>query len=289
MYKLRIANYSDHRISGRDDGNSMYMRKAMQRNSDIDPVYIHPEGDLTRFGKFDLHFEADWGEDALAGVIPYKVSEIPHPSAFWCSDAHLGYDWRLEHSRKFDTVFCAQREHVEKFKAAGLKNVHWMPHAVEPLAYPKQTVIKKYDVCFVGHINSGNRIDALDRLFKEFPNFWYGQRKFTDAAEKFGESKIVFNISIKDDLNMRTLESMATGSFLLTSRNKEIESVFKDGENLVLYDNLDDMIEKAKYYVEHDDEREAIALAGHKEVMAKHTFDHRLRQVLETTGLLATV
>lgn len=285
MYKLRIANVSDHRISGRDDGNSMYIRKAMQRHQDIDPVYVHPQGDLSKFGKFDLWFEADWGEDALAGVIPYKVSEIPRPNAFWCSDAHLGYDWRLEHSRKFDTVFCAQKEHVEKFKRDGISNVHWMPHAVEPLAYPRQVSIKKYDVCFVGHINSENRIEALDRLFKEFPNFWYGQRKFEEAAEKFGESKIVFNISINGDLNMRTFEGMATGGFMLTSRNPEVESVFEDGKHLVLYDNMDDMIEKAKYYVSHDSEREKIANAGYEEVISKHTFDHRLTQILEATGL----
>lgn len=289
MNKLRIANYSDHRISGRDDGNSKYMRRAFQRTEGIDSVYIHPFGDLTKFGTFDLHFEADWGEDALKGFIPYEVSKIPHPNVFWASDTHISpesYQWRLNHARHFDTVFCAQQKAVDNFRRDGIKNVHWMPHAVEPLAYPKQTTIKKYDVCFVGHINSENRIDALDRLFRVFPNFWYGQRTFEEAAEKFGESKIVFNISITDDLNMRTFEGMATGSLLLTSRNAEVESVFEDGRHLVLYDNLDDMIDKARYYVEHEEERERIACAGYEEVMAKHTFEHRVKQVLETCGLL---
>lgn len=282
---LRIANYSDHRISGRDDGNSMYIRRAFGRTPGVESGYLHPHGDLSKFGSWDLHFEADWGEDALAGLIPYTPTDIPHPSAFWASDTHLGYDWRLEHSRKFDTVFCAQRKAVEDFKRDGIQNVHWMPHAVEPLAYPKQASIKKYDVSFVGHINSENRIEALDRLFKAVPNFFYGQRKFNDAAEIYSRSKIVFNISINDDLNMRTFEGMATGSFMLTSWNPEVAETFEDGKHLVLYKDLDDMIEKARYYISHDEEREAIAAAGCAEVLEKHTFKNRVEQVLKTVGL----
>lgn len=261
------------------------MWNAFKQIKGIESGHFVPYGKLDEFGTWDLHFEADWGEDAVKSVLPYTPVDIPHPNVFWCSDAHLGYDWRLEHSRKFDTVFCAQKEHVERFKKDGIENVYWMPHAVEPRAYPKQETIKKYDVCFVGHINSGNRVDALDRLFKEFPNFWYGQRLFEEAAEKYGESKVNFNISINGDLNMRTFEVLATKSFCLTSRNKEVESVFEDGKHLVMYDNLDDMVEKAKYYIEHDEEREKIAKQGYEEVMAKHTFRHRVEQVLRTTGL----
>lgn len=248
----------------------------------VESGHLIPIGDLTKFGTWDLHFEADWAEDALAELIPYKVESIPHPSVFWTSDSHLGYSWRLQKAKRTDFNFVAQYQSVLDFKRDGIPNPIWMPHAVEPLAYPYIACSKKYDVCFIGHINSENRIDALDRLFKEFPNFYYGQRLFEEAAEKFCQSKIVFNISIKGDLNMRAFECMSTKSFLLTSRNEEIERVFQDKVHCVMYDSLDDMVEKAKYYIAHDEEREKIAEAGFNEVRAKHTFLHRAKQVLDT-------
>lgn len=284
MPGLRIASYFESRL-GRNDGNPLYMWNAFKQVPGIESGHLVPFGDLTKFGTWDLHFEADWGEDALKGILPYQPVDIPHPSCFWNSDTHIcqeSYQWRLDHSRKFDFVFCAQRKAVEDFKRDGIPNPIWMPHAVEPLAYPRIAAIKKYDVGFVGHINSENRIEALDRLFKEFPNFYYGQRLFEAAAEKYSQSRIVFNISINQDLNMRTLESMATGSFLLTSRNPEVEAVFQDGFHCVMYDSLDDMVDKARYYLANEDEREKIAAQGYREVMRKHTFAHRVKQVLDT-------
>jgi spore maturation protein CgeB len=40
-------------------------------------------------------------------------------------------------------------------------------------------------------------------------------------------------------------------------------------------------VEKAKYYIEHDEEREAIAKAGYAEAHSKHTIDHRLSFMLD--------
>lgn len=279
MSKIRIANYYENRL-GRNDGNPLYMWRAF-KDCGVESGHLVPHGDLSKFGTWDLHFEADWGEDALKGALPYEPVAIPKPSVFWHSDTHLGYDWRLEKARRTDWNFVCQKKAEQDFLRDGIKNVVYMPHAVEPLAYPYLASLKKYDLCFVGHINSQNRIDALDRMFKEFPRFFYGQRLFNAAAEKYCESKIVFNISINDDLNMRTFEALSTKSFMLTSWNPEVASVFEDGKHIVLYKSLDEAVEKAKYYLAHDEEREAIAQAGFDEVRAKHTFVHRAKQVLD--------
>lgn len=280
MSKLRIANYYENRL-GRNDGNPLYMFNAFRQIPDIESGHMVPQGDLTKFGTWDLHFEADWGEDALKGVIPYVPSPIPSPSVFWSSDTHLGYDWRLEKARKTNFNFVCQKRAQQDFARDGVKSF-LMPHAVEPMAYPYISSIKKYDLCFIGHINSENRIDALEHMFRAFPKFFYGQRLFEAAAEKFCQSKIVFNISIKDDINMRCFETMSTKSFLLTNWIPTLEDLFEDGKHLVTYKTLKEAVDKAKYYIEHDEEREAIAQAGFDEVRSKHTFVHRARQVLDT-------
>lgn len=280
MSQIRVASYYESRL-GRNDGNPLYMWRAF-KDLGVESGHMVPYGDLTKFGTWDLHFEADWGEDALKGIIPYEPVDIPHPSAFWSSDTHLGYDWRLAKARETDFNFVCQKRALEDFTKEGIKNLVWMPHAVEPLAYPYIPSIKKYDLCFVGHINSQNRIEALDKMFAAFPEFYFGQKLFEEAAEKFCQSKIVFNISIKDDINMRCFEALSTKSFLLTNWIPTLGELFEDGKHLVTYKTLDEAIEKAKYYLAHDAEREAIAEAGFREVREKHTFVHRARQVLDT-------
>lgn len=280
MSNLRIANYYENRL-GRNDGNPLYMWNAFKQIG-AESGHFVPFGDVSKYGTWDLHFEADWGEDALEGVLPYTPCEIPHPSAFWHSDTHLGYQWRLNKAKRTDFNFVAQKRAVEEFARDGISNPIWMPHAVEPMAYPDTASIKKYDLCFIGHINSGNRVDALDRMFSEFPEFFYGQRLFESAAEKYSESKVCFNISIEDDINMRCFEVMSTRSLLLTNWIPTIEELFEDGKHLVLYRSLDEAVDKARYYASHDSEREKIAEEGWKEVRAKHTFVHRAKQVLDT-------
>ena len=280
---FRVACWYESRL-GRNDGNPLYVwayLKTLQKQGLLEVDHLAPTGDITPFGTYDLNIWVDWGEDALTGVLPYTPFDCPKPMAYWASDTHLGYDYRLSMAKKADFVFCAQKRAVEDFKRDGIANPIWLPHAVEPRAYPKYELAShKYDVCFVGNVNSANRLNALDRLFKEFPNFYFGKRLFEDAARKFAESKIVFNISMLDDINMRTFEAMATGSMLVTNWIPTIEEHFKDGEHLVLYRSEEEMIDKIRYFLAHDDERERIARAGYEEVLAKHTIKHRVDRIL---------
>lgn len=241
-----------------------------------------PNGDLNPYGTYDLNIHVDWGEDGLTGILPYSPLQTPHPMAYWASDTHLGYDYRLKMAKTADFVFCAQKRAVEEMKRDGIANPIWLPHAVEPQAYQKFDILtKKYDVCFVGHVNSINREEALDRLFREFPDFYYGQQLFEGAARKYAESKICFNMAMTDDLNMRNFEVMATGSFLLTSYLPDFADLgLIDGKHLVLYKDMDECIAKARHYLEQDAKREAIAQAGYEEVIKNHTIQKRVDVIL---------
>jgi spore maturation protein CgeB len=255
-----------------------------------------PAGDTSQFGKFDYHFWIDWGEDGL----PWEEWSIPKDGGktiYVASDTHLGKSYRFKKARTFDYAFFNQKDATEEFSVLfPEQKVEWLPHAAEPSAYPKIEILKKWDVGFVGHIqdtpnyNGFTRIDALDRLFREFPNFYYGSRHpafpeknlFEDAAKKFSQSRIVFNITIKDDINMRTFETLSTESFLLTNWLPTLGDLFEDGKHLVTYKTLDEMVEKAHYYISHEEERNHIAEEGHKAFMEKHTYRHRVQHILKT-------
>lgn len=298
----RIAIYYDVRF-GRNDGAPLYYFNVLKNKWKLNVDHLIPEGDTTQFGRYDYHFWVDWGEDGLPVDHDWRIPDDGGKKIYVVSDAHLGPDYRYKYATNFDYVFFNQKSFMPKFSEYLLQHKtnkapkYWefLPHAVEPRAYPHTDIIKKYDICFIGHLqdvknyNGFSRIDFLDRMFKEFPNFYYGTRTpldpkvnmFEDAARKFCMSKIVLNISILDDINMRVFETMATGNFLLTNWIPTLDDLFKDGKHLVTYKTLDEAVEKTKYYLAHEEEREKIALAGQKEVLAKHTYSHRIQTIFD--------
>ena len=290
---LRVAIL--YQVLHRNDGNPLYVLHALKKLESQGKLlvdHLNPDGNYGPFGHYDIMFVVDWGEDGLTGMLPYKPDYDSFPATVkinWSSDTHLGYDYRVNLAKKFDLVFVAQKDAVQRFKDDGVEAT-WLPHAFEPKAWndaddetgliPYNFLNKKHDLCFVGHINSPNRIEALDRMFREFPNFFYGQKLFNEAAKKYAESKVVFNIAMKNDLNMRCFEVMGSKSLLLTDRVQSIEDIFVDGKHCVMYNSLDEAVDKARYYIQNDEEREAIAQSGYNEVMARHTIDHRLEVML---------
>jgi len=40
------------------------------------------------------------------------------------------------------------------------------------------------------------------------------------------------------------------------------------------------LLEKIDYYLTHETEREEIAYNGYKEVLSKHTYEHRAKEIL---------
>ena len=295
MKKLRHAIYYDNRF-GRNDGPPLYYLNVMRKKLEWEIYHLIPVGDTTKdIGPVDFHWWVDWGEDALH-YPDWKIPDDGGKKIYVASDTHLDDGYRLRKAKEFDYVFLNQKRAVEEYDGKAV----WLPHAFEPQAYPNITTLKKYDVGFIGHMqqdkpnyNGMSRVQALDRLFKEFPNFYYGSRHpqfpgkniFEDAAKRFSESKIAFNISIGDDINMRVFETLGTGSFLLTNYLPTLGELFEDGKHLVTYKSYDDMVEKAKYYLEHDEEREKIAEAGYQEAIKNHTYQNRIERIAKIVGI----
>lgn len=266
--------------------------KANMSNQDMNVRHLHPHGDTSRFGTYDLHLLVDHGEDALGVPLDF---EYPHPNAYWTSDTHLGYEHRLATAKKFDYVFCCQKRAMEEFIRDGVdpKKVFWLPHAAEPDVYRPIPIVEKWKWIFIGHFNSTHRLALLDRFIKEWPLGeegyigWrdvrvLGRNIFDDANKKFNQAKLVVSDSIKDDINMRTFEALAARRCFLTSEIPTLGDLFTSGTHLVTYRSLDEAIDVARALLSDDVRRKAIAQAGYEEVMAKHTYGHRAQTILKT-------
>ena len=221
--------------------------------------------------------------ESVYGYFPQGIQKLPFPTACYMIDSHLNLSWHLDWAKQFDFVFVAQKKYIPDFKNAGCRNVHWLPLGCSPGIHKKFDVEKIYDIGFVGSItkNHVRRKMLLDKLSRYF-NVHIERSFLEDMALTFSRSKIIFNEAIKDDLNMRVFEALSTGSLLFTDNAKEsgLTDFFNDREHLVIY-NDDNIIELADYYLIHPKEREAIAERGREEVLKSHTYDHRVREMIE--------
>jgi len=80
---------------------------------------------------------------------------------------------------------------------------------------------------------------------------------------------------------MRVFEGLACKKLLLTEDVPAIHDHFEDGRHLVLFKTIDEAVEKARYYLAHDNERNHIAAAGYAEFLDKHTYMHRAKHILK--------
>jgi len=161
-------------------------------------------------------------------------------------------------------------------------DIQWVPVACDSQIHKKLDVPKKYDIGFVGRdAQKFARGKHLKLLKKRYPNSFIGSADFKKMGEIYSASKIGFNSSIKNDINMRIFEIMSCGCFLMTNRikNNGFNELFKDREHLVVYKNDKELIELIDYYLKNETERERIAMQGYEWVVQNHTYFHRVQTI----------
>jgi spore maturation protein CgeB len=80
--------------------------------------------------------------------------------------------------------------------------------------------------------------------------------------------------------NMRMFEATGVGALLVTESATNLPEFFEPGREVVAYDGVDDLVEKIRHFLEHDDERRRIAAAGQRRTLTEHTYGHRMRQLV---------
>lgn len=106
-----------------------------------------------------------------------------------------------------------------------------------------------------------------------------------DMYNLFNLSDIVlnFHIGAAGDYagNMRLFEVTGVGSCLLTDNKKNIGELFDVNNEIVVYNSIEDCIEKAKWLMQHEDERKKIASCGHKKTLQNHTVEDRCKTIID--------
>lgn len=250
--------------------------------------------------------------DYLRGLSAYKVLRIADgPIAAYDRDfAYLhAYDLVLYHS----PAYSRDLNMDEKLRYCGARDFHFWPlalfDALFDAAKTEETIMsheRDIDVIFIGALHF-TKMPLMAKLTKALGkrlrihgigswkrNFYYNLKygfpgwirpvNFEQYVLLYQRSKIGINIHNRGVYtvgNYRLFDLPGNGVMQISDGGEFLNSFFKVGEEIIGYNEFDDLVDKINYYLKHDAERERIALNGYRRVMKDHRIRMRLRQAGE--------
>lgn len=200
-------------------------------------------------------------------------------------------------------------EALQNSKEDGLSNfmlTQWAADA-EKLLQPLPSDQCRYPVSFVGSAY-GNRPRWIAKLKKrgiEVACFGHGWPNGPVSAAdvpwiiresaislNFGDSGIVLNGFVPHhsrQIKARIFEVPGAGGFLMTEKADNLDSFYIPQKEIAVFDGIDDLVEKIKYFLAHPGERDSIAEAGYVRARDEHTYDLRFKDLFETATHLGYV
>lgn len=234
----------------------------------------------------------------------------------------IGYspDWmvgRHNQSRQFleslpfyDCYVTTKSYAVDDMKQLGCRDVYYIGNAFQRDFHRPYNLTadeqKRFhcDVSFIGAFereraesimflaDHGIKVDIWgSQLWREFcdshPNLAFRGTELIneDYCKALSGSRIslCFLRKVNKDLQTtRSVEIPACGSFMLAERTTEHQEMFREDEEAVFFSNNEELLEKCRYYLEHEELRRRIAQAGHERCMASdYSYEGRIRMILE--------
>jgi spore maturation protein CgeB len=221
----------------------------------------------------------------------------------WRVDGPLDSPDLLDDARIYDCYFCSHRHGYDPRS----DRIHYLPvygmdfalfrnlYAAAPRPYQHEMVL-------VGGHNA-RREQFVNRLLDlplELYGKWSKHTRFNAALRSlvkdrgvwgdallqlYNTTKVVLNITNWDParyvaLNQRVFDVPATGAFLLTDYSPELEEHYRIGEEIACFGTVEELRDKATYYLAHAAEREAIARKGYEKALTLPTVTERMRAVI---------
>jgi len=217
--------------------------------------------------------------------------------------------WFLKALPLYDSVFSVRQSILEGLRSIGCKRVYYLPFAYAPeLHYPEPPSTEEEknrfgsDVTFVGGgdrdripytaalIKNGFRVALYGGYWERFPETKPYARGHADPwmlRKAIGGSKVALCLvrrANRDGNSMRTFEIPAMGTCMLTEDTEEHREIFgEEGKAVVYFRSISEMIEKLKWLLSNENERQRLANAAHELIVNnQHTYKDRLLTMLNS-------
>jgi len=243
-----------------------------------------------------------------------KLRQDGTATAMWFVEDHKIFTYWRAFAPFYDHFAVIQKEpFLTELKNQGVGDAFYLPLAADPEFHrpmelnPVQRRKFGSDLSFVG-AGYPNRRLAFRRLLghnlKIWGSDWEGDETLWPLVQMAGarisaeDSLLVFNaskISINlhssiqhgvtvtpgDFVNPRTFELAACGAFQIVDRRELLAELFDPDKELATFTDMDGLIQAVEHYQRHPEERQAMAALARERVLREHTYEHRMRFLLE--------
>jgi len=220
----------------------------------------------------------------------------------WATDD----SWKYEQFSRFmaplfDVYATTYPSAVDKAAADGLENLTLTQWAADSsrMSAPLKSDQCRYQVSFIGSCY-GNRkqwVNDLKQRGVQIEAFGYGWPNGPVAAEdiagimrasqislNFGDSGVVIENGkpIRSrQIKARVFEVPGAGGLLLTERAEYLESFYVPDKEVVVFGDIDELVEKIEYLLGHPDKRDFIAQTGYERTKTEHSYESRFEPLIE--------
>ena len=259
----------------------------------------HPAVDGLGNGVFDVprwvereEFRPDmflFVEGGTRLLFPSGMQDLNCVSAWYAIDTHLHFRQHLCVARLFDVTFVAQFEFLRHFRDC---QAHWLPVAADPRLYAQTQKPRDIDIAYIGSDDRAlhpERARLLDLIRSRYDNTFLGRAEPSRIGEIYGRAKIVFNKSVRNDVNMRYFEAMGAGAVLVTdsARDNGVEELFSPGEDFLEYRDDASLFAAIDSLLADDEKREQIGARAQRHVLSGHTYRRRAEKILDVLAATA--
>ena len=222
------------------------------------------------------------------------------------------YFWRhYFNSLKYcDHIFYFRPKNYNDYKKIGFNNISLLrAYYLREKHFPIKNIgPTKYscNVIFVGHFENDNRSDYIKYLLennislKLFGPEWEKSEYFKFFKKKLGpifplrneynialnSAKIALSFLSKmnnDSYTTRSFEIPATKTFMLSEYSSDLNNLFKEGIEAEYFRDKEELLNKIKYYLVNENERNKIAEAGYARLLKDgHEVSDRVNIIIKT-------
>lgn len=247
--------------------------------------------DHWRFQVFSRHYA-----QCFHWVITTDSAAVEKYKGIGCRNVMLtqwGFNHHLYHRYniplEYDVTFIGQvhsrrRKAINRVQAAGIDVKCW-GRGWEAGRLGQEEMIRMYSRSKINlNFTESSVVFSWKPLAKIFLNRRADNSIVTNTPTTMWDHVWMMLGDRRPQIKGRNFEIPGSGGFLLTSDAGHLEEYFVPGKEIAVFSDNDDLIDKVRYYLLHDDERESIRRAGYERALRDHTNEQRLSEILETMG-----
>ena len=206
----------------------------------------------------------------------------------------------------YDVFFTKERYALRTLQSVGLRNLHYLPmYCVPALHYPVTLTADEQRRFGAAISLVGSRYDYRERLVRELADrplrVWGGGwravhdpavRRLVAGGPVFGRDKLCVyagsTLSLNPHhpmndivgVNTRAFELAAAGACQVADFKEDLSTLFKPGEEVLVYRDLGELGRLLDHYLAHPEEARAIGDNARRRALAEHTLRHRVEEML---------